>query len=148
MSPSSPRAAHDRLAAVALALVLGTLLPGCRCAKAAVRTPPRSYTVRAEILRMPGVDRRHPEMTVRHEAIDDFVDEFGFAVGMDAMEMSFPVEPPLSVQGLAVGDKISFRFTVDFEKSDLQVDQIQKLPPGAELRFAPARRKADRGDAK
>ncbi len=141
MTPTSPRAARARLAAAAVALVLGAAFPACRCAKSAVRAPPKSYTARAQILRMPGTDRRHPEMTVRHEAIDDFVDEFGFPVGMDAMEMSFPVDPPLSVQGLAVGDKVSFHFTVDWEKSDVQVDSIQKLPPETELHFGPARKK-------
>jgi hypothetical protein len=69
-------------------------------------------------------------MMVRHEAIDDYVDEFGFVVGMDAMEMSLPTDPPPSVQALAVGDKISFRFAVDWEKPAIVVDQIQKLPQG------------------
>jgi Cu/Ag efflux protein CusF len=142
MSPENPSPWHRRLRAVAAALALGALLPSWRCAPAVSRPPPRSYSVRAEILRMPGVDRRHPEMMVRHEAIDDYVDEFGFAVGMDAMEMSFPTDPPPAVQGLAVGDKISFRFAVDWEKPAIVVDQIQKLPPETELHFRPARRNA------
>ena len=87
---------------------------------------------------MPRADRRRSEMTVRHEAVDDFMDEYGLIVGMDAMEMSFPVEPPLTAKDLAVGDKVSFRFTVDWDKSTYKVDQLDKLPADAALQYRPA----------
>jgi len=121
--------------------VLALLLPACRCSPGSPGGSgggTHSYTVRAEILRLPDPARPGTEMVVRHEAIDDFVDGFGTVVGMDAMEMSFPVMPPLSTGGLAVGDLVSVQFTVDFGQESLAVERLDRLPPGTALRFRPA----------
>jgi len=125
------------LGPIAAALALAAVLAACRQRTPEARAEPRRYSVRAEILRLPDA-RRFSEMVVRHEAIDDFVDETGQVVGMDAMEMSFPVTAPLSARGLAVGDKVALRFTVDFQKASLAIEQIEKLPANTALRWAPA----------
>jgi len=94
------------------------------------------YTVRGEIVQLP----RKPgdELMVRHEAIPDFKDRAGAAVGMDAMVMGFGPGPGLSLSGLAPGDKVALSFAIAWEQPALTAERIEKLPPATELRFGKA----------
>jgi hypothetical protein len=113
------------------------LLAACRAAPPAAE--PRRYAVRGEIAALPVARQPGTELMVRHEPIDDFADRTGKVVGMDSMVMPFRLEPPLSAEGLAVGDKVLLRFSMDWERPALRVVAIERLPPGTELRFGPAR---------
>ena len=136
---------RPRLALLALlaAAALAPLGGGCRCQALRSKLVPGSggahtYQVRAEVLRLSAPGRPDAEVTVRHEAIDDYVDQWGTVVGMDAMEMSFPVAPPLSLAGIAVGDKVSLRFTVSYDEPSLTVERLERLPPDTALTFGRA----------
>ena len=113
-------------------------------AACSVSAPPadsgtRTYTVRGEVVQAPTPVASGAQVLVRHEAIDDFVDATGKVVGMDAMVMPFDVAAPLTAKGLAVGDKVEVRFSMDWKGSRLRVERMERLPPGTPLRFGPAR---------
>jgi hypothetical protein len=138
------RPSRRRSLALLAALALAPLGGGCRCQALRARLVPGSggahtYQVRAEVLRLPAPGRPDPEVVVRHEAIDDYVDQWGTVVGMDAMEMSLPVEPPLSLAGFAVGDAVSLRFTVDYDAPSINIERLERLLPGTALSFGQAK---------
>jgi len=120
-----------RLALVAL------LLAACRGGEAT--PPPRPYAVRGEIARAPAQGPHGLDVLVRHEAIDDFADQSGKVVGMDAMVMPFRIEHPEQARGLAAGDKVLIRFAMDWERAVLRVDRIDRLPADTALDFRQAR---------
>ena len=107
-------------ACAALALALS-----CREAPApgGAPSPARRYSVRGEVV---AVDAA--QLSIRHEAIPDFVDRSGTAVGMGAMVMPFPVAKGVSLAGLAPGDKIRFRFVMDWERNRMEIDEVEELP--------------------
>lgn len=155
------RSTTPRLAGLACAL-LALALPACRCsptepsrgrvqgATVTGRTATgevapagggsHTYTVRAEVLRLPDPEKPNPTLAIRHEAIDGFVDQHGTVVGMDAMVMFFPVAPSAPTGNLAVGDPVSVRFTVVYRRDSVSVtlDEVELLPAGTELRFGRA----------
>lgn len=75
--------------------------------------PPATYEVSGELLRLPTPGKT--EVLIRHEAIPGFRDEAGKEVGMDAMTMPFPLASGVSVEGLTVGDKVSFTLETRWE---------------------------------
>jgi Cu/Ag efflux protein CusF len=95
----------------------------------------RRYTVRGEVVRLPGDGQ--PELLVRHEPIPDFADRTGATVGMAAMTMPFPVDRGVSLDGVAPGDKVRLRFRMDWARNDLAVEEIAELPPGTALELGP-----------
>jgi Cu/Ag efflux protein CusF len=104
------------------------------------------YTVRGEVVQAPAPVASGVQVLVRHEAIDDFVDATGKVVGMDAMVMPFDVAAPLTAKGLAVGDKVEVRFSMDWKGPRLRVERMERLPPGTALRFGPARAAGKRAE--
>jgi Cu/Ag efflux protein CusF len=110
-------------ACAALALVLS-----CRDAAA----PARRYTVRGEVVRLEA-----GELSIRHEAIPDFVDRSGAAVGMRAMVMPFPVAKGVSLDGIQPGDKVRFRFAMDWERNRMEIEQLEELPEETRLVLEP-----------
>ena len=100
-------------------------------------TGSRTYTVRGEVVQL-----SHPggkdELMIRHEAIPDFVDARGEAVGMAAMVMPFAVPASSRPVGLSKGDKVRLRFTVDWAGPSFRVDELTRLPAGTELTFPAA----------
>jgi Cu/Ag efflux protein CusF len=126
------------LRALAPAVALALLVPACRGepAPSPAAATARRYTVRGEIV---GVRDAPRELTIRHEAIDDFADRSGAIVGMNAMVMPFPVDGGVLIDGLAPGDKVRVRFAMDWEKNRFAVESIEKLPPGTALEFGKAR---------
>ncbi len=116
-----PTPAKIQLAAcAALALALS-----CREAPApgGAAPPAKRYSVRGEVV---AVDAA--QLSIRHEAIPDFVDRSGAAVGMGAMVMPFPVAKGVPLAGLEPGDKIRFRFVMDWDRNRMEIDEVEELP--------------------
>jgi Cu/Ag efflux protein CusF len=132
--------ATSRLARwMAIALLVAVVSPRSALASpAAPSSKVTHYTMRAEVVQMP--DRQGGNVTLRHEAIDDFTDETGAVVGMDSMVMPFPVGREASLKGIAVGDKIEATFVMDWEQGFMQLERIAKLPHETALHFGKARR--------
>lgn len=111
--------------------------PAATPASASVGPAARRYTVRGEVVRLPQGSSR--ELALRHEAIHDFVDRNGVVVGMNAMVMPFPVEPGVSLEGIAPGDKVRARIAVDWERNRFALEAIEELPRDTVLEFGKAR---------
>lgn len=126
------------LAAVLLG-VLG-LLWGCGEGEARNDIPPKSYTVRGMVRELPGPNR---QISVHHEAIDDFVSLEGEVVGMSSMTMPFPLAQSVDVEGLAIGDPVEMTLTLDWDGDPpVQITKLRELPAGTELEFREARPRA------
>jgi Cu/Ag efflux protein CusF len=88
-----------------------------------------TYDVRAVVRQLPRPDAPQPEIWIHHEEISTFVDINGEPKGMDAMTMPFIPASELSMEGLAVGDKITFRLEVDWQAMPpAHLTAIEKLP--------------------
>lgn len=96
----------------------------------------QSYTVRGVVRGLPDASRPGSDFYVQHEAIPDFVNDEGESVGMGSMAMPFPVADPAILEGVAVGDKVSMRFEVEWEGSPpLRVVAVEPLAPETALDF-------------
>ncbi|HTM21057.1 MAG TPA: copper-binding protein [Kofleriaceae bacterium] len=110
-----------------MTVCVGLALGGCGKKKGGGTAA--SYTARAKI---EAIDGR--ELTLRHEAIPNFVNAFGDKVTMDSMAMPFAAGEGVAIDGLAVGDLVEVRFHTDWDKSPtLRIDAISKLPAGTKL---------------
>ena len=115
---------------VAIALLLA--LAAC------ARTPPAAtagggatYTVRGVVVALPAGDRG--ELTLRHEALPDFVDRGGERVGMIAMTMPVPLAAEVA-PGIAVGDPVECTLRVDWEaERPAELIAVRELPAGTRL---------------
>jgi len=96
-----------------------------------------AYTVRAEIVRLPAAPGG--ELYLRHEAIPDFRDSKGEAVGMGSMTMPFGAPAELDLAGFAAGDRVEATFEVRWkaDRMPLRVTRLAKLPAGTALAFDP-----------
>src|SRR6266540_5377444 len=117
-----------RLAAVALSLTAAAALvalPACRGApKTTLGPAAQRYTVRGEVVQVSdGPDGR--SLFIRHEAVPDFVDRTGAKVGMASMTMPFKAGPSVAGVTLRPGEKIQFRFGVDWERNASEVESIE-----------------------
>lgn len=130
----SPRVVAALLAALAVAA-------GCRDGASPARpgAAARRYTVRGEVVRV-STDAPAPELSIRHEAIPDFADRSGATVGMAAMVMPFSVARDVPLGGLAPGDKIRFRFAMDWSANRMEIEAVEELPPETPLDFGAGRR--------
>ena len=96
-----------------------------------------AYTVRGEVTQLPDPSVEGSELMVRHEPIPDFKNAKGEVVGMDTMTMPFPVSEDVSLDGIAVGDKVELTFEVQFQPATSFVTtEVAKLPLDTELDFA------------
>jgi len=59
----------------------------------------------------------------------------GAAVGMKAMVMPFQVAAAVPLDGLAPGDKIRFRFVMDWASSSSAIESIERLPADTALDY-------------
>jgi len=126
------------------ALALAVLLAGCRDggspaagpAPAAPAPDVHRYTLRGEIVRLPAPAPAARELSIRHEPIPDFKNSSGAVVGMGAMVMPFGVAPAVPLDGLEPGDKIRFRFAMDWANNTSQIESIEELPRDTALDFA------------
>jgi Cu/Ag efflux protein CusF len=95
-----------------------------------------TYDVRGVVRQLPRPAAPQPEIWIRHESISDFVDISGKVKGMDSMTMPFFPAPELSLDGIAVGDKITFTLEVDWDATPpAQLTAIEKLPAATVLEW-------------
>lgn len=87
-----------------------------------------TYTVRGIVRLLPDPKSPGAQLNIQHEAIPEFVDWDGKKVGMKEMVMPFPVKPGVSLEGIAVGDKVEFVFEVFTKKKSYHLTKITKLP--------------------
>lgn len=122
-------------------LLLPLLIPaafvGCdRPAPNPTATVVATHTVRGQIESLPEKDNPASSLTIKHEDIPGW-DRGDGTKGMRSMEMAFPVAQGVSLDGLAIGDKVEF--VVEQTPRDpvpYRVVRIGKLPPDAQLDFA------------
>jgi hypothetical protein len=119
------------LSALALAAVLA-----CREGSGGSAAPPgpRRYTVRGEVVTLPGAGPAR-QIAIRHEAIPDLVDRDGKVVGMGAMVMPFELAPGVSLDGIAEGDPVEMVLAVDWAAPSLRIEKLTELPAGTRLTF-------------
>lgn len=97
------------------------------------------YEVRGQVNAVPDPADPLSNLRVRHEPIAHFVDIEGEAVGMDSMNMPFPVADGVDVSALAVGDKVLLTFEVDWDGDvPYQATKIEPLPDDVVLDFGKA----------
>ena len=129
--------------AALLALALLALAPGCRDGGGGARDEKssgmRRYTVRGEVVRLSEGSTGARQVGLRHEAIDDFVNQAGKTVGMGSMVMSFEAAPGVSLEDVRVGDKVEVQLAVGWSPPTLRIEQLRKLPAGTALEFREAR---------
>ncbi len=95
-----------------------------------------TYTVRGRIVSLP--DPAHPasELSIHHEAIDDFKNMADESAPMGSMTMPFPPGAGVSLDGLAVGDAVEFVFRVQWKPTyEMGATSITKLPAETKLSF-------------
>lgn len=138
LGPRSPRVALVLLALVALSVSTACRESGRAPAADDASAKLRRYTVRGEIVSLPGPAGPR-QLSLRHEAIDDFADASGKVVGMGSMVMPFDVAPGVALGDLRAGDKVEVRFAVGWSPPLLQVEQLSKLPGETALEFRAAR---------
>ena len=114
-------------------------LAACSAPAAPAPAGARVYVVRGEVVRAPAPVNAGMQVLVRHEAIDDFVDASGKVVGMDGMVMPFELATTLAPRGLAAGDKVELRFSMDWKEPRLRIERVERLPVGTPLEFRAAR---------
>jgi len=120
---------------VALASVL---LAGLACGGTAREDegPVQAYTVRGEVVAVPGGGGPTDQLRIHHEAVPDFIGIDGDVVGMAPMTMPFPTADSVDVASLAPGDKVEFTFEVRWGGSPAyQISKLHKLPPDTQLTF-------------
>jgi hypothetical protein len=106
-----------RLAALALSMLVPLATTGCKPSKppeAATTIVKHTYTVRGEVQQLPDPTDARKEFLVRHEEIPEFKGPQG-QLGMKAMVMPFPLGEGFKADGLSVGQKITLKFTVEFD---------------------------------
>lgn len=136
-----PRARRLPAAIICAGLVLAA------CSERAPNQPPPTAPdqiyrgVRGVVTDLPDPSRPVSNFTIHHERIDDFVNGAGEVVGMTEMQMPFPLAEGVSIEGLAIGDKLSFTFEVRWDRSrtpplpSWHLTEWTRLPPETELHF-------------
>lgn len=135
------RSMTRRGTALAITLLAGSLLASAACrgdkTDDADQGPVQSYTVRGEVVAVPGGGGPNDQLRIHHEAVPDFVGIDGDVVGMSPMTMPFPTADTVDVAALAPGDKVEFTFEVRWQGSPgYRISQVRKLPPDTQLDFS------------
>ncbi|MEM8932108.1 MAG: copper-binding protein [Acidobacteriota bacterium] len=125
-----------RFALAATLSILPFILLACGDEADSTPTTVHEYTVRGIVRALPDAARPGSELYVHHEAIPNFVNDRGEAVGMDSMAMPFPVPDPTILDGFAIGDRVDMRFEVEWDGSPpLRVVGLDPLPADTVLDF-------------
>jgi len=96
----------------------------------------RVYTVQGIVRGIPTAERPGSQLSIRHQAIPDFVDFSGKETGMESMTMPFPTADDLSLEGIAPGNAVEFELAVDWDADQpVQITKMVKLPEGTEVSF-------------
>ena len=124
-----------RLRRLGASLVLAALLAlpaACRRAQPGLDPAAARYTARGEVVAVDdGPSGR--VVVVRHEAIPDFVDATGARTRMASMAMPFRVGAAAQDAAVRKGDRIRFRFAVDWKANAIEIESIEPLPAGTVL---------------
>jgi Cu/Ag efflux protein CusF len=98
-----------------------------------------------ELTEVPIADDPSTGLKIHHQQIIDFKNEAGEVhvnskgiAGMPAMTMPYPVGEGVSIEGLAIGDKIRFSFRVNWGGSTgpaWEITTIEKIDPATEIDF-------------
>jgi len=126
-----------------MSLMLGISLapmPGCLTKSEKPKLPAKPdarYTVKGILEALPAAGPPKQELSVHHEAIPDFVNSQGKAVGMSEMIMEFPeIAKGVSLKELKVGDEIEMTFEVYWKHKEGEppvrwvVSKLTKLGAG------------------
>ncbi|MFG0259447.1 MAG: copper-binding protein [Phycisphaerales bacterium JB041] len=142
----------SRLLFSAVAVVALASLPACekQPADTAGEAPQNAgqshtYTVRGRVVSVPSADTPLADLEIHHEAIPDFKNREGVVFenpttgvrGMKSMTMAFPVGEGVSLEGIAVGDLVTFTFVTEWGENypEYRVTEISELPAETELEF-------------
>lgn len=127
------------LRATATLLALPTLVAACggSSSSPAEGPPDATYTVRAEIVSLPGA--LGGDLELRHESIPSFRDRQGQTVGMMSMTMPFDTAPDLDLAEFAPGDRVRATFEVRWSAGSrpLRATKLVLLPEATRLEFDP-----------
>lgn len=86
------------------------------------------YTVEGEVVYLPS--ESVPAVTIRHQAVEDFVDMDGEVVGMEAMTMPFPVAEGVELEGIEPGDPVRFVLEVEWEGDPpYRLIEVEEIAP-------------------
>lgn len=96
-----------------------------------------AYDSRGVIVSLPIAGQPASSFQIHHEAVPNFTDKQGEIVGMASMQMPFPLGDGVSIDGLAVGDKVAFRFEVRRDTWRYAITRIEILPAETVLEFGP-----------
>jgi len=152
---ASSRAANQRAAGALTALLVAALLtvlaacsaPSGDDATAEAGDGAVTYSMRGQVTALPDAADPLSDLRIRHEPVDDFVSIDGEVVGMDSMNMPFPVGSGVDVSALHVGDKVAFTMVVDWDADvPYQVTGVEVLPPDTELTWGQAQASTEAGD--
>ena len=142
---------HKRALGLSLALLVTLTLGGCgdstggnnsATGDGAERVA-HTYESRGIVQKLPG-ESPDAQLMIQHEPLPDFKNSAGKVVGMNSMTMPFPPADDVSVENLAVGDKVRFTFEVQWEPSaGWTLTAVEKLPADTTLNFNDAATKPD-----
>ena len=98
-----------------------------------------SYDVRGVVRQLPRPAAPQSELWIHHESISGFVDINGEEKGMESMTMPFIPSPELSLEGIAVGDKVTFTLEIDWDATPpATITTIDTLPADTLLEWEAA----------
>ena len=130
---------HAFFSCLVLAALVGLTLAGCFRSEEPVQIEADElhigwgvYFTRALVVALPADGQ---ELELKHEAIPTFLSIKGEMIGMQAMQMPFPLGEGVSIEGIEVGDKVEFTFEVDWDPG-YYIVSISALPDETELDFS------------
>jgi hypothetical protein len=129
---------RDPLRAASLLLVAAS---AAACGGASSPPPPEgppdaTYSVNAEIVRLPGA--LGGDLELRHESIPEFRDRGGRRSTMMSMTMPFGVAPDVDLSAFVPGDRVRATFEVRWSADNpLRVTTLVPLPEDTRLEFDP-----------
>ncbi|MCG8456342.1 MAG: copper-binding protein [Holophagales bacterium] len=131
-----PRRSHPARLRPGLLLAAGAALLLANGCEREPEVEPDRYTTRGIVRQLPETSRPGSELFIHHEEIPEFRDMDGENTGMGSMMMPFPVAEPALLDGLEVGDRVSFTFEVRWQGSPpIRVTGIEPLPDDTRLGF-------------
>ncbi|MEM6793479.1 MAG: copper-binding protein, partial [Acidobacteriota bacterium] len=129
---SQPRTAAARRALALAAL----LMTACGDAPEESGAEAKTYDTRGVVRQLPSTEGPGQELILAHEEIPTFESIDGEIVGMKPMAMGFPVAAQELLEGLEVGDKVSFTLKVDWDGSPpLEITEMREIPRATQLGF-------------
>lgn len=113
-------------------LAAGACAPAAETPAAAEASAIQRYEVRGVVGGLPSASV--PAISIRHEAVPEFVGFEGEVVGMDSMSMPFPLADGVDLAGIEPGDKVAFTLEIEWEDDvPYRISRIEELPPDTEL---------------